>query len=87
MKKIGIMVNLVSMNGFSKKFTGGVFRPIRKYLKGKKLLRRSLGKRNTLVGIVISVVGIVLIVVFIVVEVIVFIEVTLVLVILYWSFL
>ena len=32
--------HMVSMNGFSKKISGGVFRSIRKYLKGKKLLRR-----------------------------------------------
>ena len=41
--------HVVSMNGFSKKFTGGVFRPIRKYLYVSKLLRQSLGERNTLV--------------------------------------
>ena len=44
------MVNVVSMNGFSKKFTGGIFRPIRKYLEMKKLLRQILGERNTLMG-------------------------------------
>ena len=43
--------HVVSMNGFSKKFTGGVFRPIRKYLYVKKLLRRSLGERNTLMRV------------------------------------
>ena len=46
--------HVVSMNGFSKKFTGGVFRPIRKYLYVKKLLRRSLGERNTLIYIYVT---------------------------------